>query len=98
MLGHVNAGTPKVPLDDDWRHYLNYTKCTRDPKKLSFFNALCTPFVYSRYRCIFGLTGSVGSVSERKYMKESLRAVAYEVPQFLNTCDGPRSCKYSPTQ
>ena len=87
--------TPKVPLDDDWRHYLNFTECGRTPKKLSFFNALCTPYVYSQYNCIFGLTGSVGSISERKYMKESLRAVAYEVPQFLNTCAGPQPLQAS---
>ena len=83
-----NHREPKVPLVSDWLEYLNYDRRSNSPDKLSYFNALCTPFMYNKYSCIFGLTGSVGGEAERKYIKETYRAVAFEVPQFLNTCKG----------
>jgi hypothetical protein len=86
VLPDGTSRTPKVPLKDDWLEYLNFTKFGKKPEKYTFFNALCTPFMYNKYGCIFGLTGSVGGEAERKYIKETYRAVAYEVPQFLKTC------------
>ena len=89
MLEKLTDGTsrvPKVKLTDDWLEYLNFKEFEIDPKKRTFFNTLCTPYMYNQYACIFGLTGSVGGPAERQYIKETYRAVAFEVPQFLHTC------------
>ena len=51
---------PKVPLTDDWLVYRNYADFDLDPAKDTFRNCLCTPYMYTKYCCIFGLTGSVG--------------------------------------
>lgn len=42
----------------------------------------------AKYACIFGLTGSIGGGAERSYIKNTYRAVPFEVPQFLQTCPG----------
>ena len=87
---------PKVALTDDWLEYLNFKQPFGiPPKKQTFFASLCTPYMYTKYACIFGLTGSVGGESERAYIKYTYRAIAYEVPQFLNTCKvGGPSCTW----
>lgn len=79
---------PKVKGSADWLDYLNFLHFDKEPRKHSFYAGLCTPFMYTKYSCIFGLTGSVGSEAEKKYIKETYRAVSYEVPQFLTTCEG----------
>ena len=40
---------------------------------------MCTPFMYNKYECIFGLTGSVGGAAERAYIEKTYKAVAFEV-------------------
>lgn len=47
---------------------------------------LCTPYLYTKYACIFGLTGSIGGNAEKSYIQRTYRAVPYDVPQFLTTC------------
>ena len=90
MLEEGPDGTPKlpkVPLTDDWLVFKNYEDYEKEPAKDTFRNCLCTPYMYCKYGCIFGLTGSVGGDAERAYIKKTYEAVAYEVPQFLHTCD-----------
>ena len=79
---------PKVPLSDDWLEYKNYATYGKEPSKNTMFNSMCTPYMYNKYDCIFGLTGSVGGAAERAYIEQTYKAVAFEVPQFLNTCEG----------
>ena len=62
MLEEGPDGTPrlpKVPLSDDWLVYKNYVDFQVEPSKATFRNSLCTPYMYTKYACIFGLTGSV---------------------------------------
>jgi hypothetical protein len=90
MLEKLEDGTgrlPKVPLTDDWLVYKNFADFGIEPTKDTFRNCLCTPFMYNKYCCIFGLTGSVGGEAERAYIRRTYNAVPYEVPQFLYTCD-----------
>ena len=56
-----------------------------EPSKATFRNSLCTPYMYTKYACIFGLTGSVGGEAERAYIEKTYQAVPYEVPQLLHT-------------
>ena len=88
----INGRTPKLKLSNHWLEYLNYRdhRQTLGPyKKQTFFAAMCTPYMYTKYSCIFGLTGSIGGELEKEYIKQTYRAVAFEVPQFLKTCSGP---------
>ena len=90
MLEQSPDGTmrlPKVPLTDDWLVYKNYADFEIEPHKDTFRSSLCTPYMYQKYCCIFGLTGSVGGEAERAYIAKTYRAVPFEVPQFLHTCD-----------
>jgi len=79
--------SPKVPLTDDWLVYKNFVDFGVEPSKDTFRNCLCTPYMYTKYACIFGLTGSVGGEAERGYIRKTYQVVPYEVPQFLKTCD-----------
>jgi len=81
------ARLPKVPLTDDWLVYKNFADFGLAPSKDTFRSCLCTPIMYNKYCCIFGLTGSVGGAAERAYIEKTYQAVPYEVPQFLHTCD-----------
>ena len=65
--------------------YKNYADFDLQPSKDTFRNSLCTPYMYTKYACIFGLTGSVGGEAERAYIKQTYQAVPYEVPQLLTT-------------
>lgn len=89
MLEQLPDGTSRLPrlaLTDDWLEYLNFKTFNTLPVKRTFYASLCTPHMYANYKCIFGLTGSVGGPAEREYIKNTYRAVPYEVPQFLTTC------------
>ncbi|KAL1522513.1 hypothetical protein AB1Y20_017500 [Prymnesium parvum] len=89
MLEEGPDGTPrlpKVPLTNDWLVYKNYQDYEIEPSKNTFRNSLCTPYMYTKYSCIFGLTGSVGGEAEREYIKKTYALHVYEVPQFLKTC------------
>ncbi|CAE8696196.1 unnamed protein product, partial [Polarella glacialis] len=46
------------------------------------------PRVFRRYHRILGLSGSIGSEPERKFLKDTYRAQFFEVPPFLKTCRG----------
>ena len=89
-----NRVVPKETLTADWLLYLNYrdhpaaANLASPPLKESFYSCLCLPFMYNKYACIFGLTGTVGGQDERDYLEETFGAVAFDVPQFLNTCPG----------
>ena len=88
MLEEGPDGTPrlpKVPLSDDWLVYKKYVDFQVEPSKATFRNSLCTPYMYTKYACIFGLTGSVGGEAERAYIEKTYQAVPYEVPQLLHT-------------
>ena len=90
MLEEGPDGTPrfpKVPLTDDWLVFKNFADFQLEPSKETFRSCLCTPHLYNKYACIFGLTGSVGGAAERAYIAKTFQAVPYVVPQFLTTCD-----------
>ena len=78
---------PKVPLTDDWLVFKNFADFQLEPSKETFRSCLCTPHLYNKYACIFGLTGSVGGEAERAYIAKTFQAVPYVVPQFLTTCE-----------
>jgi len=46
------------------------------------------PRVFRRYHRILGLSGSIGSNPERRFLQETYRAAFFEVPPFLKTCRG----------
>jgi len=46
------------------------------------------PRVFRKYHRIVGLSGSIGSEAERKFLKDTYRAAFFEVPPFLKTCRG----------
>merc|ERR1719195_1652498 len=46
------------------------------------------PRVFRKYHRILGLSGSIGSDAERRFLKETYRAAFFEVPPFLKTCRG----------
>lgn len=74
MLEEGPDGTPrlpKVPLTDDWLVFKNFADWGIEPFKNTFRNSLCTPYMYTKYSCIFGLTGSVGGDAEREYIKKT---------------------------
>ena len=77
---------PKVPLTDDWLVYKNFKDFKVEPHKNTLRNCLCTPYMYNKYECIFGLTGSVGGDAERAYIRKTYEAVAYEVKLYSAFC------------
>jgi len=46
------------------------------------------PRVFRKYHRILGLSGSIGSDAERRFLRDTYRAVFFEVPAFLKTCRG----------
>jgi len=46
------------------------------------------PRVFRKYHRILGLSGSIGSDAERRFLRDTYRAVFFEVPPFLKTCRG----------
>jgi len=49
---------------------------------------VCTPYIFNKYKGIFGLTGSVGGKAELKYLSQTYKAIKFDVPRFLDTCRG----------
>ena len=84
----VNGVIPKVRLAATWLQYLNYTLSGTEAVSESPFATVCTPYVFNKYRAIFGLSGSVGGPAELKYLADTYGAIKFEVPQFLDTCTG----------
>eukprot|EP01046_Picozoa_sp_COSAG06_P030661 COSAG06_NODE_2926_length_6082_cov_2.907237_2_plen_830_part_00 len=68
--------------------YLKYKNLSRRPQYKSQYFTTCVPHIFNQYRCIFGLTGSVGGDAEREYLKEHYCATFVNVPSFMSTCDG----------
>ena len=79
---------PKVPLTSPWLKALNYKLCGIEPTSDSNFACVCTPYVFNMYAGIFGLTGSVGGKAELNYLTKTYSAVKFDVPRFLDTCQG----------
>jgi len=46
------------------------------------------PRVFRKYFAIVGLSGSIGSNPEKKFLQETYGAAFFEVPPFLKTCRG----------
>eukprot|EP00931_Biecheleriopsis_adriatica_P045170 TRINITY_DN25892_c0_g1_i2.p1 TRINITY_DN25892_c0_g1~~TRINITY_DN25892_c0_g1_i2.p1 ORF type:complete len:1704 (-),score=338.00 TRINITY_DN25892_c0_g1_i2:137-5248(-) len=46
------------------------------------------PRVFRKYYRILGLSGSIGSVPERQFLRDTYRAAFFDVPPFLKTCRG----------
>eukprot|EP00401_Gymnodinium_catenatum_P036399 CAMPEP_0117477808 /NCGR_PEP_ID=MMETSP0784-20121206/11017_1 /TAXON_ID=39447 /ORGANISM="" /LENGTH=751 /DNA_ID=CAMNT_0005272129 /DNA_START=45 /DNA_END=2297 /DNA_ORIENTATION=- len=46
------------------------------------------PRVFKKYHKILGLSGSIGSQAERRFLKETYKAGFFKVPPFLKTCSG----------
>ena len=81
----VDGKAPKVPQTHGWLIYLMYRDFGTPPTKQTPFLTMCTPYMYNKYGCIFGLTGSVGGHAERDYIEKTFSAVPYQVPLFLTT-------------
>eukprot|EP00913_Durusdinium_trenchii_P009193 g8642.t1 len=60
---------------------------TRDGDGERLF-VMSRPRVFRRYHRILGLSGSIGSDPERRFLQETYRAAFFEVPPFLKTCRG----------
>ena len=84
----VNGAIPKVARTAPWLSYLNYKISDVEPSSESPFATVCTPYVFNKYRGIFGLSGSVGGQAELTYLASTYGAVKFEVPRFLDTCTG----------
>lgn len=84
----IDGKAPKVPQMHGWLIYLMYRDFGTSPKKFTPCLTMCTPYMYNKYECIFGLTGSVGGLAERDYIEKTFNAVPYHVPLFLTTCRG----------
>ena len=59
---------PKVPQTAGWLQWVNYVECGIKPEAETSYCTVCTPFVFSKYAGIFGLTGSVGGAAELRYL------------------------------
>jgi hypothetical protein len=54
------------------------------------------PRVFKKYSRILGLSGSIGSEAERRFLESTYRASFFEVPPFLKTCRGSPFHEASP--
>ncbi|KAL3921576.1 MAG: hypothetical protein SGPRY_004857 [Prymnesium sp.] len=82
----VDGKPPKVSRTHGWLIYLMYRDFGTPPKKFTPYLTICTPYMYNKYECIFGLAGSVGGQAERDYIEKTFNAVPFQVPLFLSTC------------
>merc|ERR1719197_1620413 len=88
MMLDDSGNLPKVALTAPWLSYLNYTLCGNAPFSESRHACVCTPYIFNKYKGIFGLTGSVGGKAELKYLATTYKALKFDVPRFLDTCVG----------
>ena len=80
---------PQVRRAAMWLSCLNYQLSDDNlPIAESPFATVCTPYVFNKYRGIFGLSGSIGGQAELTYLASTYGAVKFEVPRFLDTCTG----------
>ena len=82
------GNVPKVALTSPWLIYLNYALCGIEPFSETRHACVCTPYVFNKYKGIFGLTGSVGGKAELNYLAKTYHAIKFDVPRFLDTCHG----------
>lgn len=82
----VDGKVPTAPRTHGWIIYLMYRDFHTSPKKFTPYLNICIPYILRKYQCIFGLTGSLGSLAEREYIEQALSAVSMEVPSLLATC------------
>ena len=84
----ASGNVPKVKLTSPWLMYLNYKLCAIEPFDETRHACVCTPYIFNKYKGIFGLTGSVGGKAELKYLASTYKAIKFDVPRFLDTCTG----------
>ena len=82
------GNVPKVALTSPWLIYLNYILCGIEPFSETRHACVCTPYIFNKYKGIFGLTGSVGGKAELNYLSKTYHAIKFDVPRFLDTCTG----------
>ena len=83
-----SGNVPKVKLASPWLNWLDYKLCGVEPFSETRWACVCTPYMFNKYKGIFGLTGSVGGKAELKYLANTYKAVKFDVPRFLDTCHG----------
>jgi hypothetical protein len=88
MMLDADGNLPKVALTAPWLAYLNYTLCHIEPFSETRYATVCTPYIFNKYKGIFGLTGSVGGKAELQYLAKTYKAIKFDVPRFLDTCHG----------
>ena len=72
---------PQVRRAAMWLSCLNYQLSDDNlPIAESPFATVCTPYVFNKYRGIFGLSGSIGGQAELTYLASTYGAVKFEVP------------------
>jgi hypothetical protein len=82
------GNVPKVSLTSPWHVYLNYKLCGVAPVTETRHACVCTPYIFNKYKGIFGLTGSIGGKAELNYLTKTYKALKFDVPRFLDTCSG----------
>eukprot|EP00052_Salpingoeca_macrocollata_P001477 m.25786 g.25786 ORF g.25786 m.25786 type:complete len:1556 (+) comp11422_c0_seq1:420-5087(+) len=66
--------------------YLNFIHNSKTPKYQSVNRCIATPYLFKQYKCLFGLTGSVGGKAEQDFLRRTYGANVFKVPAFMNTC------------
>lgn len=67
-----DGNLPKVPLTSPWLQYMNYKHCGIKPSAQSRHACVCTPYIFNKYKGIFGLTASVGGKAELDYLTKTV--------------------------
>ena len=88
MMLDADGNLPKVALTSPWLSYLNYSLCGVEPFSETRHATVCTPYIFNKYKGIFGLTGSVGGKAELTYLGKTYKSLKFDVPRFLDTCTG----------
>ena len=84
----AQGNVPKVRLSSPWLTFLAFKLAGIPPNAETRWSCVCTPYVFNKYKGIFGLTGSVGGKAELKYLASTYKALKFDVPRFLDTCVG----------
>lgn len=80
-----NLGNPVLAYDLGIE-YLSYTELNTPPQLKTNYYVQSIPYLLSQYECITGFSGSLGSPSEREFLKIQYQAWCFDTPSFLNTC------------
>ena len=62
---------PNTPKTAKWLVYLRYTRFQTEPRYSSNYLTFTTAYMFSKFFCIFGLTGSVGGNAEKTFLRET---------------------------